>query len=362
MRQPVKLLLATVCLVLSVDHGLADNTWRPYAKGMDVILGGRLEIPAGEFAYVDADGTEMSTVRSAKKVPFVAVRFLRTKYRLELTLTKPTIDSALGNKNAVKVDRGGGQDFAYTVDYTLEEMSSMYGSDVPVIAPIGWAYQAGLPQPVGYTRVDGYTVSPLYGSPGLSAIFCFDYAWLKEREGWTDTQFNIATYFEYAAPRSLYWSEDPDTSRIENHDELEMCRDFIQIGPRVIEMDHADAIEGEAKIGITRRSVAEDHKFRWTVFANDATRERYYIVSFLQPIALYDIAKFLSSDDFYQFDCGSAKRPGARSCEHWAVAMTGERYSGLALRSNRAGPGRYDIYGNSDTVIPAVMVVRELEE
>lgn len=305
------------------------------------------------------------SVQNNQLIEYSVIKFDRKYYNMQIySSTKSSVHtpnqqiSGIENyPNLIKSEENG-KIVARSIDYTLSGIAKSHqqSDNFAAIWPVGWGVQLGVPEWLGLSRVNGESpVGELFSSSGMTALFCLDNKVIKmSSPSFGKIKEQISSVFNYNPPRFNY-TFDKDRNNVENFDKLMLCNDFIQTGPRVIEYKPSSSMDGIGKIGI-KDEVTNRNYFNWIIFLVDADR-KYYIITFTKPVSLFHVALLLSSDEFYGQLCDT-KMPGALSCEHWAVALTGAQYAGIIINENNSEDSKNFIsIGNTSSIIPGYIVL-----
>ena len=321
-------------------------------------------------ATTNKDGKNESAEFGPRSVCFTATRIDLSKYRVELKDVRSVLDNNEATFSGISKVQGqtGIGEF---VDYSIESMRKYI---YPGIAPMvlfnaGWSEGLDDIKPIGFLKVQGRVVKNFAPFRALSALVCFDSRGivftddgkiLKNQP--TNQTFEVLTYSRDGIYAYENWNDD-------QRELLKTCRDVVQVGPKIIEIDNSELRKSDEKYDkclVGRKaglcSYTLSHKRRiLSVLAlgeKSADGQQYlYFLTTENPSALYDLQTVLLDPKFVGSNAQDKPNPPIR----WAVNMAGGVYSSLVVRSTDLAAGEIS-RGRKDVVHASAIVATKLEK
>jgi len=296
------------------------------------------------------------------------IRLNPSEYEVQLVEVRPYLTQSL---NITKQTIVSEQGLASTAVYSLREVWDAVYQDPRVVAvvPVGYLESAPDPQIAGYLELGGRRANPLMNAPNLDAIYCVDNQQFRQSGTGTQTPSTdqkpylfVVTYspkrpYQYMQNLQTVLNEWPSDSRFDDFFNSG-CLDMVQVGPRILNPRQVD--NQVARGGIHNRYAPEainenPEDARARVVISYDLRGETSITLFPQRTPLLAIAKIISAPAFYGGRCQDTVDNRSQSCEYWAAALTSFEHAGLIARVQG---GKVVGYGNTNTTIPAALIIR----
>jgi len=301
-------------------------------------------------------------------VNYHRIRLSPSEFEVQLVEVRPFLNQSL---NITKQTIVSAQGLASTAVYSLREVWDAVYQDPSVVAvvPVGYLESAPDPQIAGYLELGGRRVNPLMNAPNLDAIYCVDNQQFRQSSTGVPTPTTAQKPYLFAvtySPKRPYQymqnlesvlNEWPSDSRFDDYFNRG-CLDKVQVGPRIL---NPRQVENQvAQAGIQNRyapaainEIPEDARAR--VVISFDLRGKTSITLFPQRTPLLTIAKIISAPAFYDGRCQDTADNRSQSCEYWAAALTSFEHAGMIARLEG---GEVVGFGNTNTTIPAVLIIR----
>ena len=316
-----------------------------------------------------------------------AMRFNRLFFEYELILSEAALRAHdLDLKKTMTALELQSDEFSVS-DYSLRNLWRTFSSDHSVVAiiPIGYVEASGFPEYAGFLRVDGRSFKGIMSAPNLTALLCFNNERFRTEsdsgpfEGQAPWLFGVrydpsnkyryvegfdqiifSKYYDANAPDGVP-NDVPDEYLARSNSWFRSsfsgvnCKDMAQVGPRLIEPHLFSSYAGQHRLGVSETSPGSISPHHTVVLSYDLNGHLTVTVS-QAPVSNYELANAISSDWFYPHGC-TWTLTRSRSCELWAVALTGWDHSGMIVR-DMINPDSFQQVGGKGQNVPAIIVLR----